>query len=699
MSVKEKEKENLKECFNKLITMDIKDIMLLDKNDDIKNIKFRKPVEFYKSKIYNSLEIDKLKPKLIFCESQYERNLWDFYRIYTSALRYSKSCGRTIKILVQDSVTSLYIGILCLSSDVLILTDRDKHIGWNKDIKQTNLNNIMNLSCCVPLQPFGFNMNGGKLLTALAFSKEVYDYYYKKYNTKLCGIITTSVYGKSVQYDRLPFIKLIGMTKGYGDMHIPNVVYNKCIEYCKKYKIDLLKFNNVSSGKLKKIIYILNEIGLDKTYLVHGQSRGIYFGYISKMSESYLKGEISDLNEINDVNLKNIRECYLWWKDRWACKRLENLIQTNRIKNEIVLYEYDETYDNQFNSYITLKDINETPLQKHRRLKQNENIELYRKQNKEYMQNYRNNKDTFELEDGSLLKKGYSDIYKITCLESKKSYIGKAIHVLNKKNPQKHGGFGRFKRHVLNNKTVLGKAIQKYNPEKFVIEILCVCKTEFEDEIEILLIKEYNTIVPNGYNIMYGGQGNNEMTHSDQHHFFGTTFSEEYKNKLKQAHKGEKHHFYGKSFNKEHKKNLGKSISVARRQYDDNQFMELLRMKLSCLKLEEITEQFREKTNTSVSRETISRIWNGKIQPVDKDIMKSDEYIKLIKFKRIKISSLRILNDTQIEEILLLKDSNKSTIVVSKEINIKYNLNIKPASISDIWNKKVLPSYQLRSLS
>jgi hypothetical protein len=198
---------------------------------------------------------------------------------------------------------------------------------------------------------------------------------------------------------------------------------------------------------------------------------------------------------------------------------------------------------------------------------------------------------------------------------------------------------------------------------------------------------------------MYGGQGNNEMTHSNQHHFFGTTFSEEYKNKLKQAHKGEKHHFYGKSFNKEHKKNLGKSISVARRQYDDNQFMELLRMKLSCLKLEEITEQFREKTNTSVSRETISRIWNGKIQPVDKDIMKSDEYLKLIKFKRIKISSLRILNDTQIEEILLLKDSNKSTIVVSKDINIKYNLNIKPASISDVWNKKVLPSYQLRSLN
>jgi len=696
MSMREKEKENLKDCFNKLITMDIKDIMLLDKNDDIKNIKFRKPVEFYKSKIYNSLNIDKLKPKLIFCESQYDKNLWDFYRIYTSALRYSRSCGRTIKILVQDSVTNLYIGIMCLSSDVLILSDRDDYIGWNKEIKQKNLNNVMNLSCCVPLQPFGFNMNGGKLLTALAFSKEVYDYYYKKYNTKLCAIITTSIYGKSVQYDRLPFIKFIGMTKGYGDMHIPNFIYNKCIEYCKKYKLDLLKFNNVSSGKLKKIQYILNEIGLDKTYLVHGQSRGIYFGYISKMSERYLKDEINDINMItDDVNLKNTRECYLWWKERWANKRISNLIQSNRIIKDIVLYEYDP----ELKSEIDFKGIKETALQKCRRLKQNENIDLYRKQNNEYMKNYRNKVEIFELEDGSMLKKGFSDIYKITCLKNNKSYIGKAVHVLNKKVPQKHGGFSRWKKHQSSNDTVFGKAIKKYKPENFIIEILCVCKTEFENDIEILLINEYNTIVPNGYNIMYGGQGNNNVIHSNEHHFFGTTFSEEYKDKLKEAHKGEKHHFYGKSFNKEHKKNLGKSISVARRQYNDDQFMELLRMKLSCLKLEEITENFREKTGINICRDTISHIWNGKIHPVDKELISTDEYKNLISFKRKKISPLRILNDSQIDEIFLLKNSNKSSIIVSKEINKKYNIKVSPATISDVWNKKLLPLYQLRNLN
>ena len=41
-----------------------------------------------------------------------------------------------------------------------------------------------NISICVPLHPFGFNFCGGKLLAMLAFSKEVYEYYYKK-NIKL----------------------------------------------------------------------------------------------------------------------------------------------------------------------------------------------------------------------------------------------------------------------------------------------------------------------------------------------------------------------------------------------------------------------------------------------------------------------------------------------------------------------------------
>ena len=39
----------------------------------------------------------------------------------------------------------------------------------------------MNICTCVLLQLFVFNFTGGKLLSMLAFSKEVQDYYYNKY--------------------------------------------------------------------------------------------------------------------------------------------------------------------------------------------------------------------------------------------------------------------------------------------------------------------------------------------------------------------------------------------------------------------------------------------------------------------------------------------------------------------------------------
>jgi hypothetical protein len=84
----------------------------------------------------------------------------------------------------------------------------------------------MNLSTCVGLQPFAFNYNGGKLLVKLAFSKEVMDKFYEKYNEQLLGIITTGLYGKSIQYDRLKELKFIGYTSG-------NSVY-KSLQYLAK---------------------------------------------------------------------------------------------------------------------------------------------------------------------------------------------------------------------------------------------------------------------------------------------------------------------------------------------------------------------------------------------------------------------------------------------------------------------------------
>jgi hypothetical protein len=92
----------------------------------------------------------------------------------------------------------------------------------------------MNMSTCVSLQPFGYNFNGGKLLATLAFSKEVLTYFQNKYNEPLLGITTTSLYGKSIQYDRLIHLKFVGYTKGNSVQSITPEITKLCNEYLKK---------------------------------------------------------------------------------------------------------------------------------------------------------------------------------------------------------------------------------------------------------------------------------------------------------------------------------------------------------------------------------------------------------------------------------------------------------------------------------
>lgn len=90
----------------------------------------------------------------------------------------------------------------------------------------------------------------------------------------------------------------------------------------------------------------------------------------------------------------------------------------------------------------------------------------------------------------------------------KKQYIGQTIRSINT----------RWKQHVydakaLRNNSYLYQAIRKYGAEKFVIKELATADTIEElNELEIKYIKEYNTLVPKGYNLDSGGR--NKKLHS-----------------------------------------------------------------------------------------------------------------------------------------------------------------------------------------
>jgi len=133
-------------------------------------------------------------------------------------------------------------------------------------------------------------------------------------------------------------------------------------------------------------------------------------------------------------------------------------------------------------------------------------------------------------------------IYLITNNENKKQYVGITKFSLEE----------RFSQHIKRG-FILTEAIQKYGHQKFSIKLIEeVESAERAYELEQYYIKQYDTKVPNGYNLTDGGDG-----------IFGWEASEEYRQecseRVKQLHKEKKVGMYGKNHSEETKKKMSDS--------------------------------------------------------------------------------------------------------------------------------------------
>lgn len=82
-------------------------------------------------------------------------------------------------------------------------------------------------------------------------------------------------------------------------------------------------------------------------------------------------------------------------------------------------------------------------------------------------------------------------IYKIENLINHKIYIGQSIHIKR-----------RWMEHCIpSSNSVISKAIHKYGKENFSFQILEECSIEELNDKELYYIQQYNSLVPNGYNI------------------------------------------------------------------------------------------------------------------------------------------------------------------------------------------------------
>ena len=176
-------------------------------------------------------------------------------------------------------------------------------------------------------------------------------------------------------------------------------------------------------------------------------------------------------------------------------------------------------------------------------------------------------------------------IYVITNVINNKKYIGQTIQLdINQ----------RWNKHKQVNKKFIGTCLynsyKKYGIENFKFKIICICFDEDTDKFEEEYIKKYNTLYPNGYNMIEGGKSRkftsilkeiiSNKLKGENHPMYGKHLKEETKRKLSEALKGEKNHNFGKTPSQETINKL-RQAAYKRHEYTEIKCAEKTKEKIS----------------------------------------------------------------------------------------------------------------------
>ena len=345
-------------------------------------------------------EINNLKPQVVICkEGTTDYDDWKYLRKLISSFEFSIGIGRLIKILILDENTGKVLGVSSIASDVISIGVRDNWIGWTKEDKfeKSKLNQTCIGSRIVPTQPFGYNFLGGKLIASLLCTNDVRDAWENKFDQKLIGMTTTSLYGGHSMYQRIPFWKELGRTTGRILLKPDDEHFEKWSKWLKENHLQ--EYEHASCGKAgtvskqndkwvwtfqdtirahadtrdelvdqlaeqrfsvhdtnvvhdlrSKLVHppsgpkqnVLNRIyshlGMKSSDYVHGFKRGVYFAPFYENTREYLRSEIEESELIGSKKLENdVDDVMDWWKPK-AIRRYTNLLEQDRIRPEHLYY-------------------------------------------------------------------------------------------------------------------------------------------------------------------------------------------------------------------------------------------------------------------------------------------------------------------------------------------------------------------------
>ena len=225
-----------------------------------------------------------------------------------------------------------------MESPIIHIPERDECIGWDLKTITENLNYAMDAYVIGALPPYNYLLSG-KLVSYILASKEVRKIYENKYKDKisiisgkkrkeLVALFTTSLFGKSSQYNRLKYqdnllYHPIGETKGFCTLHLTKETFNAMQDYLKLQNINIS--NTFGSGPIwtMRVIHKTGKLlNFDPHFLLrHSFKRSIYYIPLAENTLDFLNGKTKKIKYYNYTT----KELVAYWKERWFEKRKQNI--------------------------------------------------------------------------------------------------------------------------------------------------------------------------------------------------------------------------------------------------------------------------------------------------------------------------------------------------------------------------------------
>ena len=269
--------------------------------------------------------------------------------------------GKTLKLVVQETNTNTIVGFIRFGSPLINSKPRNDFLGGVPDLEIFNKRAIMGFNI-VPVQPFGFNYLGLKLLAAICCSHASRRMLNEKYDTEFCLFETTSLYGNikgASAYDGMrPYLRYLGDTESKFLLTLGEEIYPELKDwFTEKNGGEELIHKGASSRKLKmqtKMVgvvkqslakhdmkaYELFSKEIAKASDVTTQKRFYKSEYGYSNVRNILLGQESTLTKADNYDSFELNNIIKWWKKK-AIKRYNNIIKDGRIRKELEVWNKD----------------------------------------------------------------------------------------------------------------------------------------------------------------------------------------------------------------------------------------------------------------------------------------------------------------------------------------------------------------------